>query len=75
MEIFKRLFKALNEANVKYLVCGGIAVNLYGIQRATADIDIALSLDEDNLRRFISVANELGLKPKIPVKLDELLNP
>lgn len=75
MEIFKKLFKALNDAEVKYLVCGGIAVNLYGIERATADIDIAIKLDEDNLTRFISVAKELGLKPKIPAKLEELIKP
>ena len=73
MEIFKRLFDTLNKAGVKYLVCGGIAVNLYGIERATADIDLAISLDEENLCRFVSAAKKLGLKPKIPVKLEELV--
>ncbi len=28
------------------MVAGGIAVNLYGIERATADLDIALELEE-----------------------------
>jgi len=37
MEIFSRLFDSLNKGGVEYLVCGGIAVNLYGIERATAD--------------------------------------
>ena len=31
------------------MVAGGIAVNLYGIERATADIDIVLKLEEKNL--------------------------
>lgn len=74
MDFFKKLFDALNNAGVKYLLCGGIAVNLYGIERATADIDIVLKLDEENLIKFVNVAKKLGLKPKIPVELDELIN-
>lgn len=42
MRIFKKLFSQLNANHVRYLVAGGVAVNLYGIERATADIDIAL---------------------------------
>lgn len=72
MDIFRRLFDTLNKAGVEYLVCGGIAVNLYGIERATADIDLAVGLDEVNLGKFIAAARELGLKPKMPVKLEEL---
>jgi hypothetical protein len=71
MELFKRLFSSLNEASVKYLVAGGIAVNLYGIQRSTADIDIVLKLDEENVEKFLGVAKLLGLKPKVPVALEE----
>jgi len=53
------------------MVAGGVAVNLYGIERATADIDIVLRLDKKNLLRFVEVAKKLGLKPKIPVKLED----
>lgn len=74
MDIFKRLFDSLDKESVKYLVGGGIAVNLYGIERATADIDIILKLDKENLLRFIDVAKELGLKPKIPVKVEDLMD-
>lgn len=75
MEHFKKLFGALNNGGVKYLICGGIAINLYGIERATADIDIAISLDDENTDRFINVAKELGFKPKMPVVLNDLRNP
>lgn len=75
MELFKELFASLNRARVKYMVAGGIAVNLYGIERATADIDIVLELEKGNLSQFIKVAKKLGLKPKIPVKLDDFVNP
>lgn len=70
MEILKNFFSALNKEAVKYMVAGGMAVNLYGIERATADIDIVLKLDNENLSKFVHVAKKLGLKPKVPVKLD-----
>lgn len=75
MEFFKRLFDALNNSGVKYLLCGGIAVNLYGIERVTADIDIVLKLDEENLTKFVSIAKKLGLKSEIPMEIDELIKP
>jgi len=75
MELFKTLFSSLNQASVRYLVAGGIAVNLYGIERATADVDIVLQLGKRNLLKFIEVAEKLGLKPKIPVKLQDFIDP
>lgn len=73
MELFRRLFESLNKGGVDYLVCGGIAVNLYGIERATADIDLAVRLDAENLEAFVSVVRQLGLKPKMPVKIEEII--
>jgi hypothetical protein len=74
MELFKTLFSSLNQASIKYMVAGGIAVNLYGIERATADVDIVLELKKGNLLKFIKVAEKLGLKPKIPVKLEDFID-
>jgi len=59
---------------VKYLVAGGIAVNLYGIERATADIDIVLKVDEKNLSKFVRVAKKLGLQPRLPLALDDFID-
>ena len=70
---FQELFSALNKSKVRYLVAGGIAVNLYGIERATADIDLVVDLDENNLERFINAIKELGLKPKVPVRLEDFI--
>jgi len=75
MQLFKKLFSSLNKASIKYMVAGGIAVNLYGIERATADIDIVLKLEKGNLLKFINVAEKLGLRPKIPVKLEDFIDP
>ncbi|HYA94056.1 MAG TPA: hypothetical protein VEK32_21405 [Thermodesulfobacteriota bacterium] len=75
MELFKKLFSSLNRASIKYMVAGGIAVNLYGIERATADVDIVLDLKKGNSLKFIKVVERLGLKPKIPVKLGDFIDP
>jgi hypothetical protein len=75
MDLFGKIFGALNQARVKYMVAGGIAVNMYGIERATADLDIVMLLEEGNLSRFVSVAGNLGLKPKMPVDLKHFLDP
>jgi hypothetical protein len=75
MQLFKALFSSLNRASIKYMVAGGIAVNLYGIERATADVDIVLQLEKRNLLKFTGVAEKLGLKPKIPVKLEDFIDP
>lgn len=75
MGLFKTLFSSLNRASIKYMVAGGIAVNLYGIERATADVDIVLELEKGNLLKFINVAEKLVLRPKIPVKLKDIIDP
>ena len=46
-------------------------MNLYGIERATADIDMVIKLDKKNVARFIKSAKRLKLKPKIPVALED----
>ena len=36
---FEPVLKALNEAGVRYVIVGGVAVVLHGHLRATADLD------------------------------------
>jgi hypothetical protein len=65
------IFKKFNEKGVRYIVVGGIAVNLHGIPRMTYDIDLLLDLEDDNLRRFLRLVKGWGFKPKIPVDIME----
>ena len=64
MQIYREFFRILNDHSVRYLVTGGITVNLYGIPRATADIDLVVKLDSENITRFVSAAREIGLVPR-----------
>ncbi len=49
MDSYKQVFQALEKANVRYIIVGGVAMNLLGCPRFTNDIDIVLALDEKNL--------------------------
>lgn len=74
MNVFQRIFQALNEHKVKYLVVGGVAVNLYGYLRFTGDLDILILLDEKNLQKIDAVMKKLGYTERLPVSVMELKN-
>lgn len=69
------IFRALEEARVRYLVVGGVAVVLHGHPRFTADLDLVLSLDPANLRAALDALAGLGYGPRAPVRADDLLDP
>ena len=67
MALFEPLFKALNDAGVRYVVVGGLAVVLHGHARMTVDVDLMVDLDEDQARRAIDALVGIGLTPRVPV--------
>lgn len=69
---FEQVFKALSKQGVKYLVVGGVAVNMYGYTRFTGDIDILLALDPDNLARIDKVMKEMNFIERLPINIKEL---
>ncbi len=68
MEIIK-IFNTLNNYKVNYLVCGGLAVNIYGIPRMTADIDLLLDFNENNIQNFETAIKYLMFQSVIPVSI------
>ena len=69
------LFRALGSGGVEYVVVGGLALNLHGIERATMDVDLAIALDEGNLRRAVTAFQSLDLRPVAPVSWDDVVTP
>ncbi|MBI5484129.1 MAG: nucleotidyl transferase AbiEii/AbiGii toxin family protein [Deltaproteobacteria bacterium] len=69
------LFHVLNLNHVRYMLVGGLAVNLYGIERATGDIDLVVDLTEENVLRFSTAMKKLGMRPRIPVTIEDFGNP
>jgi hypothetical protein len=67
--------RALNAADVRYLVAGGVAVVLHGYLRTTADLDLWVQLELENLRRAARTLGALGYRPRAPVKLEDFADP
>jgi len=61
------IIRALDEAKVRFLVVGGLAVNAYGHHRFTRDVDVVLDLARDNLERAFAALADLGYRPSVPV--------
>ena len=68
---YLELFAALNR-RVDYVLIGGLAISLHGIERATMDIDVTVAMTPDNLSSLVAMARELGMTPVLPVPLDTL---
>jgi len=66
----REIFKALADANVDYVVVGGLAVILHGYLRATADLDLAIGLTPDNASRGMQSLASIGLRPRLPVTME-----
>lgn len=69
------IFKALALHKVRYLLVGGLAVNLHGVPRMTMDMDLVVALDAANLEGLVAAAASLGLKPVLPLPISDLLDP
>ncbi|MFQ6105676.1 MAG: hypothetical protein ACE5NL_01215, partial [Candidatus Hydrothermarchaeaceae archaeon] len=68
---YEGVIKVFNRKGVEYVVVGGIALNLHGVPRATADLDIAVALEDKNLKNIVHALKVLGYKPRLPIKIDE----
>ena len=60
------LFGALAQHDVRYVVVGGLALNLHGVERATMDVDLVIALDAPNLGAAIDAFDTMGLVPVAP---------
>jgi hypothetical protein len=72
--LYEEIFKEFELRNVRYLVVGGMAVNLYGYVRLTVDLDIMADLSEKNLSEIIKVMEKFGYTPRVPVNPHEFLS-
>ncbi|MBI5216834.1 MAG: hypothetical protein HY960_13865 [Ignavibacteriae bacterium] len=68
---YKEVVHALNIAGVRYLIVGGVAVNLHGIPRMTYDIDIMIDFDTENVLRALQVLKSMNFIPRLPVNAEE----
>jgi len=65
---------ALTDAEVEFIVGGGVAAVLHGVERVTLDIDLALDMEPANVEKFLQVMQQLGLRPRVLVPARDLMS-
>lgn len=58
LDEFKAITGALNDAGIEYAVCGGWAMAIHGLPRATMDIDLLVLADD--VEAIFSAVGQLG---------------
>lgn len=67
------VFASFQKHRVRYVVIGGIASVLYGVPRATFDLDILIEASEENARLLLAALDEAGLATASLTSVDDLL--
>ena len=57
---FIRIIKFLQEKNIDFVITGMIAASVWGVIRATKDIDIVVTLSDENINAIYSFAKIYG---------------
>lgn len=70
----KGVFESFQKHDVRYLVIGGIASILYGVPRATFDLDILIEPTPDNSQRLLDSLLNAGLGTASLTNVKELLS-
>jgi hypothetical protein len=72
---FEAIVGALNEAGVRYIVVGGLAVIAHGYLRVTSDVDIVIKLAPGDISKAFQAVAEIGYHPSVPVTAEDFSNP
>ncbi|MGN6275728.1 MAG: nucleotidyltransferase [Solirubrobacterales bacterium] len=65
----RELLERLIEAEVRFVLVGGLALNAWGHMRATQDVDVVPDPDRENLTRLDGLLRELGGKVDVGGRL------
>jgi hypothetical protein len=61
LNLLKEVFASFQRHDVHYLVIGGIAAVLYGVPRATFDLDLLIDATPENAERLLAAMLDAGL--------------
>ncbi len=70
----KGVFESFQQHEVRYVVIGGIAAVLYGVPRATFDLDILVEATPENTRRLLDALLDAGMGTASLTNVDEILS-
>lgn len=72
---FIGVFTVLATAHVRFVVVGGLALLLHGLDRLTADVDLVIDLATDAAQDAVRVLTAAGYRPLAPVDPMSLADP
>lgn len=61
------IVRALNNAGVRYLIVGGLAVNAHGFERMTKNVDQVIQLESGNVIKGLTALENAGFRPRVPI--------
>jgi hypothetical protein len=70
----KDVFASFQKHEVRYIVIGGIASVLYGVPRATFDLDILIDATHENTQRLLDALLEAGMGTASLTNVNEILS-
>jgi hypothetical protein len=74
LDVTKKVAAAFEREGVRYIIIGGIALNLLGLVRTTEDLDIFVAPERENLERMKAALRSVFADPDIEeISIDELL--
>jgi hypothetical protein len=73
-ETTHKVLTALEREGVRYVVFGGVALNLHGLARSTEDLDVFIAPERDNVERLRRALHSVFEDPEIDeIDAEELL--
>jgi len=70
----KEVFASFQKHEVRYIVIGGIASVLYGVPRATFDLDILIDATPENTKQLLDALIEAGMGTASLTNVNEILS-
>ncbi len=67
MMLYEEIFREFQRKKVKYVVVGGIALNLLGGNRSSFDVDMLVEMSDENLKKVVSILKREGYRVKQPI--------
>jgi hypothetical protein len=74
LDQLQSVFASFQKNDVKYVVIGGIAAVLYGVPRATFDLDVLIEATKENANRLLRAMIEAGLGTASLTSPDDVLS-
>ncbi|HYJ86553.1 MAG TPA: DUF6036 family nucleotidyltransferase [Pyrinomonadaceae bacterium] len=73
LDQLQSVFASFQKNDVRYLVIGGIAAVLYGVPRATFDLDILIQPTKENAQRLLDALAQVGFGTAEMTSADEII--